>query len=252
MIGTLALLGGLAVPAGLSESPRTTTVELRFSGYRPAIDSQFDAAPGPYETVFGKDSSTMFLLGLHQHFFNGFGTASGGMAVGYWSADGKGVSSGDATDTTTLRILPVLAEAQYRLDVWQDFVPIVPSIRLGIDYFAWDILDGSDETSEFKQYADKVDGNGNPVLDSDGNVIREAVSTSEASGGTWGFHYALGLHILLDFLAPEMATNFDRDAGVNNSYLTLEYQSSQVDDFGSSSSFRLGDDTFYIGLALDL
>ena len=49
-----------------------------------------------------------------------------------------------------------------------------------------------------------------------------------------------------------MAYDFERDAGVENTYLTLEYRFAQVDDFGSATSFRLGDDTFFIGLALEL
>ena len=43
-----------------------------------------------------------------------------------------------------------------------------------------------------------------------------------------------------------------REAGVYNSYITAEYQYSQIDDFASADSFRLGDETVIIGLALDL
>ena len=67
-----------------------------------------------------------------------------------------------------------------------------------------------------------------------------------------GWHAAVGIHVLLDYLARDMAYDFERDAGVENTYLTLEYRFAQVDDFGSASSFRLGDDTFFIGLALEL
>ena len=87
------------------------------------------------------------------------------------------------------------------------------------------------------------DGSGEPARFVDG---------SEASGATFGFSYTLGVHFLLDALDREMAWAFDRDAGVNHSYVSLEYQSSQVDDFGSTSSFRLGSDVFFVGLALDI
>jgi hypothetical protein len=61
------------------------------------------------------------------------------------------------------------------------------------------------------------------------------------------------LHLLLDFLAPEMATGFDLDAGVNSSYLLIEYTVMKVDDFGDKNSIRLGKDGFLsFGLALEL
>ena len=67
-----------------------------------------------------------------------------------------------------------------------------------------------------------------------------------------GWFYSIGLHLLLDFLDREMAWAFDRDAGVNHSYLSVEYQSSRVDDFGDPDSFRLGNDIFFFGITLDL
>jgi hypothetical protein len=49
-----------------------------------------------------------------------------------------------------------------------------------------------------------------------------------------------------------MAWAFDRDAGVNHSYLTFEYQVAVVDDFRDPNSFRLGNESFFFGIALDL
>ena len=106
-------------------------------------------------------------------------------------------------------------------------MPLAPVVRAGYSHYFWRILDGAGDIAQF----------------STGN---------EASGATQGWHAAFGVHLLLDFLDREMADDFANDAGVENSYLTLEYRYSRVDDFGSADSFRLGDETLLRGLALDL
>ena len=233
-VASLALgftVGAVGVAAAdYEESPRTTVVEFRYGNYKPSIDEQFDTSvdQGPYADVFGGKDEALLMFGWEHHVLQTIGTISVGLGVGYWSVDGGGIAaSGDATDSTTLRIVPMMGQIAYRLDVWRDAIPIVPALKLGLDYYVWDILDGADDTTSFAQ--------GKP-----------------AEGGTWGWHYTLGAHLLLDALAPDMAADFDRDAGVNSSYITFEYQVSTVNDFGSDSSFRLGDDTFFVGVALEL
>ncbi|MCB9540430.1 MAG: hypothetical protein H6704_29790 [Myxococcales bacterium] len=236
--GLLVGLGALAAPGVASadlvqikESPRTTFIEFRMGNYLPGIDDEFDtsARKGPFEEVFGSSPELMFNLMWEQHIWHGFGTLAGGVGIGYWSIDGTGVAVGgaDADDSTTMRILPLQAQLSYRFDHFRDSWPLVPVAALGIDYYAWDILGGDDEVTDFD-------------------------SGQEARGGTWGWHYSVGLHLLLDFFAPEMAFDFDREAGVNSSYLTLEYQGLQVSDFGASDSFRLSDEVFMFGIALEL
>ncbi len=184
---------------------------------------------GPFEEVFGSTPELMFNLMWEQHIWHGFGTLAGGVGIGYWSIDGTGVAVGgaEADDSTTMRILPLQAQLSYRFDHFRDNWPLVPVLALGIDYYAWDILGGDDEVTDFEP-------------------------GQEARGGTWGWHYSVGVHLLLDFFAPEMAFDFDREAGVNSSYLTLEYQGLQVSDFGASDSFRLSDEVFMFGIALEL
>jgi len=220
-----------AEPWDTTASDRTTTVTFQAGSYLPQIDSEFEERPGfprPYELIFQNDAPLMFMIQADRHLLQGYGTLSVGGAVGYWNVEGEAMSQEvDVKEKTEMSMYPLAVSLNYRFDMYQHIFPLVPVMKLGVNYYLWTVYDGSGEPARF------VDGN-------------------EASGGTLGFSYTLGVHFLLDALDREMAWAFDRDAGVNHSYISLEYQSSQVDDFGSETSFRLGSDTFFVGLALDI
>ncbi len=259
-LGALALLcvvtlGPSAWAQSLRESPRTGLFELRMTpGYVPAVDSTFSpsadcVASRPYQKIFGNDGAPLFQLGTAAHVYRGIGALSLGATVGYFQDTGDMVRTnpcvgdGDVTeeeaqfnedrsttDNTSLTLLPLQAQATYRFDLFEDTFPLVPVVRGGLDYFGWWIDDQDGETAYFDE-------------------AREQPS----SGGTWGYHYTLGVHFLLDYLAEDMATGFDLDAGVNGSYLTVEYTVLKVDDFGDASSLRLGNDgVLNFGLTLEL
>ncbi|MFN3198596.1 MAG: MXAN_2562 family outer membrane beta-barrel protein [Bradymonadia bacterium] len=220
------------------ESDRTRFFELKVGPYQPRIDSEFQvpagANPGdfqfPYQGSFGDASPLMYLGTYEFQIFNRAGTLSSGITLGYWQVSGTNGSldpNSDASEETGIQMIPIQAGFTYRLDQMRERIPLVPTVRLGFDYYLWRVTRGDGEVARF--------ANG-----------------SKAEGATMGWHAGIGVHFLLDFLAPTMASDFDRDAGVNNSYLTFDYQYTQVDDFGSASSLRLGDSTFFVGLALDL
>ena len=218
-----------ARPTG-NQSQRSSTVQFSGGAYQPSIDEEFlpqDGVKRPYERVFEDQSPVMFQVQMERHLIQNKGTLSLGGSIGYWSVEGEGLSVTNIAESTELSIMPFSFYGAYRFDMFQKVFPLVPVVKLGLSYYSWTIYDGAGETAQF------VDG-------------------SEASGGTMGFFYTLGAHFLLDFLDREMAWAFDRDAGVNHSYLTFEYQSSQVDDFGDPDSFRLGNDVYFFGIALDL
>ncbi|MEE2644998.1 MAG: MXAN_2562 family outer membrane beta-barrel protein, partial [Myxococcota bacterium] len=221
-----------ARPMGNSgDSDRSATIELRFGAYIPQIDSEFAKEPGvptPYEAVFKNDDPMMSVFGAERHLHQRYGTLSIGFAVGRWSVEGVGLSEAPGVkDTTELTITPFSAHVGYRFDRYQESFPLIPMARLGLSYYLWEIFDGAGETTRFP-------------------------SGEEASGGTLGWNMSIGAYLLLDYFDQEMAWFFDRDAGVNNSYLTIEYQIARVDDFGAADSFRLGNDTLFFGLALDI
>ena len=213
-----------------SQSPMTSSVTFTGGAYQPRIDEEFlprDGVQRPYERVFQDQSPVMFVLQVERHIFQDKGILSLGGGFGYWSVEGDGLSVTTVTETTEMSITPYSVYGAYRFDIFKEIIPVIPVLKLGLNYYTWSIYDGSGEIASF------VDG-------------------SEASGGTFGWFYSVGAHFLLDFLDQEMAWAFDRDAGVNHSYLSFEYQSAQVDDFGDPNSFRLGNDIFLFGITLDL
>lgn len=233
---TRALITGLLLTLPLpaaaesEEDGRSMLIEFRVAPYKPAIDEQFSTSPGPYEQIFGPDSSLMLQLVWEGHLINDAGSLTLGVTAAYWSADGKsllddGITVGE--DTTGIQLFPLALQLSYRLDQFAESFPLAPIARIGLDYYLWRILDGNDDVALF-------------------------APGKEAQGGTYGWHASLGVHLLLDFFAPDMAMDFERDGGVYNSYLTAEYIYAQIDEFGSASSIRLGDTTFFLGLALEL
>lgn len=229
-LSALAVLCLTATASAADTAGRGSAVQLSLSEYQPSIDDQFSSKPGPYETVFGAQGDLMFEVGWEGHLVRDYGALTAGLTAGYWSIEGKTrlEDGSEGGDTTTFQIVPLGVQLSYRFDMFAEtHFPLAPSARIGVDYYLWRILDGSDDVAQF----------------SAGN---------EAQGGTYGWHGSLGLHLLLDFFAPDMAVAFERNAGVYNSFLFVEYRYSQIDEFGSATSFRLGDDHFVFGLALEL
>ncbi len=230
LIGATALLVLSAAPAFSAEDERSSALQITFADYQPSIDDQFATSPGPYEQVFGGETSLMFEIGWEGHLVRDAGALTAGLSIGFWSVQGNAILAGgtQGADTTSFQILPISAQLSYRFDVFAErYFPLAPVARVGVDYYLWRVLDGTGEVAYF----------------SPGN---------DAQGSTYGWHAAVGVHLLLDFFAPDMAIAFERNAGVYNSFLIAEYRYSQIDEFGSASSFRLGDDAFVFGLALEL
>ena len=232
---SLLVTPALALADDANKDNRKWTVELQAGPYQPRIDSQFATSEGsklpPYETTFGDESPILVNIGFDRHIFHLLGPISLGVTAGFWSVKGEAISidgsDSEASDRTDMEIYPLAAQLSYRLDAFARHLPIVPTARVGLDYYLWQILDGSGNVANFD-------------------------STHQAMGATHGWHYSVGFQLLLDALAEDMARDFQFNAGVQNSFITFEYRSSQIDDFGSANSFRLGDDAFFIGLALDL
>ena len=220
-----------ASPWASGQSEKNTTVTLQGASYLPQIDDEFVAGEGqtrPYERVFKNDAPVMFAFQAERHLFQRLGILSIGGGIGYWNVEGKAESQdSNVNESTEMTLRPLSVHLSYRFDYFKQDFPLIPVVKGGLSYYLWTIYDGSGEVARFN-------------------------TGEEASGGTFGWHYSIGLHFLLDALDREMAWAFDRDAGVNHSYLTFEYQVAVIDDFRDPNSFRLGNDSFFFGLALDL
>lgn len=226
------------------ETARESVFEFRMGSYLPNIDDEFGDACAtqncPYASAFDSGDPLMLTFSYSRLVFTGFGSLAAGGGFGYWNNDeGRAIRSlpsdelDFAADSTEISVYPFFLELGYRLDVLQDIIPLVPAVKLGLDAYGWRIFDGAGEVARFHEFGTKKDA-------------------GAAAGISYGWHGSLGVHILLDYFAPDMAADFDRDAGVNNSYLTIDYQVAQISNFGAGETLWLGSEVLFIGLALDM
>lgn len=229
----ILLATGCAFGAGMlgfessaqAESPVNMMVELKAGPYTP------DNLGNAYKQHFG-DNATFILEGEYDwQFWRGVGSLGLGFHLGYGNVTGNGVErkTGEkSVDTTELHWLPLRLSLVYRFDyLWTRFeFPLTIYVKAGFDYSFWWVYNGADSTAS-------ADG-------------------KEGYGGTFGFHAVAGLAFVLDWLAPDMATSFDVEWGINNSYIFAEYMYVQLDNFGASGAFDLTEKaTFMIGLGLE-
>lgn len=223
----VALLCALvAMPqAARAESPVDMVFELKAGPYTP------EGLNPTFEEFFGDDSRVLFELELDYQLYRGWGSLAIAGGIGYSNATGSAQTEGGeaAIDETTLNWMPLRVSAVYRWDwFWLRWgIPLTLYGKIGLDYWVWWITGGDGETS--------INGAG-----------------KEGRGGTFGWHGTGGVAFVLDWLAPDMASNFDVEWGVNNSYLFAEFIYNRIDDFGGEGAFDLSNSgTFFIGLALE-
>ena len=63
-----------------------------------------------------------------------------------------------------------------------------------------------------------------------------------------GWHVAGGLALVLDFLDPDAAHDFDQDLGVNHTAITFEFFHSDISGLGESNRLHVGDTDWTLGL----
>ncbi len=230
----LAAVMTLGYSPAQAETSRRMMAEVHVGFYTPDIDKQF-ASLTPYRDTFGDgDFNPLFGLHLDYQLYQGYGTLAVGGSLKYTFSLGQALNK-DGTvsnDTTTLHLIPMALSLVYRFD-WLALnheIPLVPYVKGGLTWMLWLVTDGSGDV------ATSTDLNG---------------KTREGRGGTFGWHAAVGLQIHLDWIMPGMAAEFDNEVGVNNTYLFAEYSWNRVNDFGSSKSMDLSDDTLTFGLMFE-
>lgn len=231
-----ALLVGATASGASAESPRSMMFEFHLGPYTPQIDRAFTPEKAtPYADLFGDETMLMFGAHLDYQLFQGFGSIAlgAGARIGWVEGKALNLDGSESSDATALHMLPLTATLTYRFD-WMSQnwnLPIVPYGKVGLTYTVWWVTNGNDEIAN--------------TYDKD-DVGREG------HGGTFGFHAGGGVQILLDWFGAGMAAEFDNETGVNNSYLFFEYVYHNVNDFGSTTSLDLGDDTFSAGLMFEI
>lgn len=232
-IALAATVVGVSTPAVAEriESPINWQFEIKMGPYKASIDDEFGGAASPFTDIYGSSDVLMGLVEVDYQFWRGVGSLAVGGTIGYALDNGTAIIQGTETksnDETSFNVVPMQLSLNYHFD-YLDVkfgVPLVPFFKIGLDYWVWWFRDSAGDTPKF--------GGG------------------EGSGGTFGWHWSAGLKINLDWIDNDSAVAIDNEFGVNNSYLFGEFMWADVDDFGSSSSLRAGDHTFFFGLAFEL
>ncbi len=213
-----ALLVGLALPGVAEARPheddstsRHWNVALRYGPFLSQGNSELKDA-------FGSSNNRLFRADL------GWTSNLLDLDLGlglYTDEGGQTTASGErSADDTKLTAFPLGVDATVRFDFLRE-QPVVPFVRAGGDLWLWN------ETWD-SQY------------DSDGGGATTA--------GTFGWHWAGGLMILLDTLDPGAASKLENAASVNDTFLVAEYRQSYT--FGSDAlDFTSSEITF--GLKFD-
>jgi|SoiMethySBSTD1v2_1073268.scaffolds.fasta_scaffold09552_10 hypothetical protein len=216
---------------GRFESPQQFAFEMRFGRYLPNVDDEFDGAT-PFRDIFGDDMR--FLVGVELDWqalrIPGFGSLGPGFGWGFTTMSAPAPltnGTGFAEQETSLTIMPMYAVGVLRVDVLaqEANIPLAGYAKLGVGVAPWWVGDGA-ETAH----------------DDQGKIGRDI---------SYGWQYALGGMLLLDFFDPGAALEIDNTIGVNNSYFFAEWYVSQLDGFGGGK-MNVGTNTWMIGLCLEI
>ncbi len=201
---------------GLGPSPRWGSFDIGVMRYKPNIDAGL-AAPGPWQRTFQNKYGWTFEAALWKSIFTGsrIGTFEVGFRTGYFTKSGHAEiqdASGNwvpSSATTDFNIVPTSAGVQYRLDqlVERYRIPLAAYGRFMFERYNWWTTDPTGGWS--------------------------------MKGATNGWSATVGVAFLLDIIDPTLAREFDRDSGVNHTYLFFEATDAKIDDFGSSKSWDL-------------
>ena len=233
----MAALAGAALAISatptFAESPRSMMLELHGGSYTPSVDSAVSGGT-PWKDIFGGDSLTLLRLHLDYEVFQDFGTIAIGGGLGYGWIDGKALDEKNepTSDEVGFNLAPFTFTVAYRWD-WaaQRYgVPFVPYVKVGLTAALWWSTDAKDSIS---------------------NTRGTGGDERNGMGVTLGWHAGAGLQFLLDVFSSSMATGFDTEAGVNNSFIFVEFVHTALDDFGSDKSLDLSDDALSFGLAFE-
>jgi len=214
------------------ESPRRNMLEVQVGPYTPEVDRSFTAAT-PYADSFGSDSLWSFGLYMDFQFWQEVGTLAVGAGARYGWVDGHAVEP-ESSDETALNIVPLTLGVTYRFDYLQQRagIPLVPYVHAGLEWAIWWVTNGKNEIANTRAATSPYEG-------------RTALSN------TFGFYAGGGLQLHLDFFSESMATEFDSESGVNNSYLFVDFTRHELNDFYSSASIDLSDSALSFGLMFE-
>ncbi|HEX8796122.1 MAG TPA: MXAN_2562 family outer membrane beta-barrel protein [Polyangiaceae bacterium] len=224
------------------ESPQNFAIELRFSSFKPQVDSDPNLnGCTPFSDIFGSGSS--LLAGVEFDWqalrIPHVGTLGPGAGIGYVSfsanapysatasSSGKCVTStGQASgENTSLNIYPMYLVGVFRADgLWKDLrVPVIPYAKLGGAFALWQAT----------------------------NTLGTSVfNSTKGQGYSLGTELALGIAFNLNFLDPNSAREFDESMGVNSTLAFAEWTDANINGLGlQSDPLRVGGTSWTFGIA---
>lgn len=137
---------------------------------------------------------------------------TGTIGFAYKNGNAVGLTSGSSSgDTFSLMTFPLRADFLYRHDIKSNQF-FVPFARVGLDSV----------------------------------IFYENGPSSSTFGNKWGLHAGIGAGILLDRI-EDMSQNLERDMGINDIYLNIEFRYAYIQNFSSSGLSFSG---FYPNLGL--
>lgn len=220
------------------ESAQHFAIELRFSPFTPAVDSNPSLhGATPFASTLHDSSRLMFQMEFDWQALRipHFGTLGPGIGVGYTKMSGDAqfvVPHGpnqitNSGESTSLEIFPLYAVAVLRADVvWRELrVPLVPYAKLGLGYSIW----RASNTVGTSDYAGQV-----------------------GVGGSLGTEFGVGLAFNLNTFDEYSAKNFDESVGVNNTYAFAEYTRADLDGLGvQANPMRVGGQSWTFGMTVE-
>ncbi|MHB8419984.1 MAG: MXAN_2562 family outer membrane beta-barrel protein [Myxococcales bacterium] len=200
------------------------TVELRFSTvFYPDADSgapnlQFinpsgtTSAGPPFQDVYGSKHRLLSDLEMDRDLWQGFGSVSVGLGVGYSEfyghgmvqaacPSGAGLCFNRSSVASSFHLVPIRLLATYRFDYFVPrHFPLVPFVRVGLDWVIyWN-------------------------AESSGQISYEPSGASEnAIGLVTGVEGSAGLMLLLDDIDGQISRDALHDIGISHTYLMAEW-----------------------------
>lgn len=230
----LTLMASLVVHAQDPEEISTQWMwDLRAGMFIPDIDREFNGTAHPYQDIFSNQKKLAWHSELSWQFFRGFGTLALGADIGFFFRSGNALmeDGSKSGDTTSFFLIPLGVKFVYRFDILQNNynIPFTPYGKVGLVYNLWWITDGNGDIATW-----------------------DNTSTGKARGATTGYEFALGLSLLLDVFDPEAAAALQRDSGIDNSYVFVEWTYNRSEGIlGVGSTLQVGGRTWMFGLAFE-
>jgi hypothetical protein len=182
---------------------------LQIGAYRPDVDGEKGLTGTPYKDIFGTSSPKIWQLDANYDLLKKpWGAIGMSASVGTWRATGHArypqADDAAASDEVYLYVTPISPALYFRADIFQQKwrIPVLPYASAGFGFAKW-----STSTEKGSSTATRADG-----------------KTVTGTGWARGFEWNAGLHLLLNWLDPQQASNLARETGIVRTSLFAEYR----------------------------